>query len=267
MIKRNKKPVIYILHHMARSGGTIISRCLGSMNDIVLLSEIHPYGYQKQLINPLAQAHEWFNLLQPEDVARIKAHPNFSFVDAIEIIKHRCDEQGLILVIRDWSHIDFTGWPHNSKPAYKLTTAKTLANRFTIIKTATVRHPIDQWLSFKESQSWTGTEFPLDSYLHGYRKFAEIASAIGYERYEDFTEKPETILEKLCNKLRIAYDPDFEDNWGSYQSITTAVRSRDGGLVISKRPRREVEPELIESFSRNKDYQVAIKLLGYHHPF
>lgn len=264
-MKRKKKPVIHILHHMARSGGTIISRCLGSMNNIVLLSEIHPYGYQKQLINPLAQAHEWFDLLQPDDMTRIKENPNFSFVDAIEMIKNRCDERKQMLVIRDWSHIDFTGWPHNNKPAYKLTTAKTLACRFTIVRTATVRHPIDQWLSFRESQSWAGSEFSLDKFLYGYRKFSEVAVKMGYERYEDFIDKPEFILDKLCRKLRIPFDPHFEDNWGSYQSITTATRDRDGGFVISKRPRRAVESELIDSFSSNKDYQVAIKLLGYRH--
>ncbi len=218
-----------------------------------------------QLINPLAQAHEWFNLLKHEDISRIKNNHPFPFVDAIELIKYRCDERNLTLVIRDWSHIDFTGWPHNSKPAYKLTTAKTLASRFTIVKTATVRHPIDQWLSFEESQSWTGTEFSLDSYLSGYRKFSEVAATMGYERYEDFTDKPEMVLEKLCHKLRIPYDSNFKDSWGSYQSITTATRDRDGGFVISKRPRREVAPELMESFVRNKDYQVAIKLLGYNH--
>lgn len=266
MKKRKKKPVIHLLHHMARSGGTIISRCLGCMQKIALLSEIHPYGYQKQLINPLAQAHEWFDLFKPEDIALIKGPQPLSFIEAIEMIKTRSDEKGLTLVIRDWSHIDYTGWPHNSNPTYKLTTAKTLASRFTIVKTATVRHPIDQWLSLNESQSWADTEFSLDNFLFGYRKFAETAVDIGYGRYEDFVDNPKNFLENLCQKLRIAYDPDFENNWANYQSITTAVRSRDGGFSISKRPRREVEPELFELFSSNKDYQKAIKLLGYKHP-
>jgi hypothetical protein len=266
MKNRNKKPVIHLLHHMARSGGTIISRCLGCMKDIVLLSEIHPLGYELQYINPLAQAHEWFNLLEPEDLARVQFNQPISFVEAIELIKRRCDERGLTLVIRDWSHMDFTGWPHNNKPSYKLTTARVLASRFTIIKTATVRHPIDQWLSFSESQSWTGTEFSLGNYLKGYRKFAEAAAKMGYERYEDFADNPKMILEKLCKKLRINYDAQFEDNCNSYQSITTATRDRDGGFSISKRPRRPVEDELIESFAGNKDYKAAIKILGYKHP-
>jgi len=95
MKKNKKKPVIHVLHHMARSGGTIISRCLGCMNNIALLSEIHPYGYENQLINPLAQAHEWFNLLTPEDIEKIKASHPFPFIDAIELIKQRCDERNL----------------------------------------------------------------------------------------------------------------------------------------------------------------------------
>ena len=39
---------------MARSGGTIICRCLASMERIVLLSEIHPLG--ARMFNPLDQA-------------------------------------------------------------------------------------------------------------------------------------------------------------------------------------------------------------------
>lgn len=267
MKKLGKKPVIPILHHMARSGGTIISKCLACMEKIALLSEIHPYGYKKQYINPLAQAHQWFGLLNPGDIARIQNGPPPSFADAVELIKRRCDERGLALVIRDWSHLDFTGWPHVSKPAYKLTTAKTLSRRFKVISSASVRHPIDQWLSFRESQSWTGKELTLDRYLYGYRKFAEQAAKIGYVRYEDFTDEPALILEKLCNKLGIPFDPLFNEKWNDYKWITTATRARDGGSVISNRPRRHVDAELLESFSRNKDYRFAVELLGYGHPF
>jgi len=37
------KPRIRLLHQLGRSGGTLISRCLGSMQGVVLLSEIHPF--------------------------------------------------------------------------------------------------------------------------------------------------------------------------------------------------------------------------------
>lgn len=251
---------------MARSGGTIISRCLACMNNVALLSEIHPFGYEKQLFDPLTQAQQWFNLLTADDITMIRNRQPYPFVDAIRLIKKRCDQRNLSLVIRDWSHIDFTGWPHNPSPSYRLTTAKALSKKFRIINTASVRHPIDQWLSFKESQSWTGTELSLDTYLYGYRKFAEQAQKIGFIRYEDFVNSPESIMEQLCVNLGLPYDPTFMDKWNLHQSVTTAVRERDGGNAIVQRPRPYVEPALIQEFSGNEDYLIAIELLGYNHP-
>ncbi len=49
------KPAIRVLHQLARTGGTIISKCLGAMAGVVLLSEINPRGVETY--NPLAQAH------------------------------------------------------------------------------------------------------------------------------------------------------------------------------------------------------------------
>lgn len=264
--QKNKKSDVRILHHMARSGGTIISRCLGCMDNIALLSEIHPFGYENKIIDPLAQAHQWFNLFNQSDINLVKNRHPYPFVDAIRLINKRCEEKNLSLVIRDWSHIDFTGWPHNPSPSYELTTANTLSKKFNIVKTATVRHPIDQWLSFKESQSWTGAELSLDTYLIGFRKFAEHANKIGYIRYEDFVESPVNIMGKICDNLNLTFDPEFIEKWTDNTSITTAVRKRDGGSIISKRPRQAVDAAELESFSSNEDYRAAIEILGYNHP-
>ena len=38
------KPTIRIIHHFACSGGTLISRCLSSMPNVFLLSEVHPHS-------------------------------------------------------------------------------------------------------------------------------------------------------------------------------------------------------------------------------
>lgn len=266
MSEDTQKPVVRILHHMARSGGTIISKCLGCMGGVILLSEIHPFGYKKQYFNPLWQAHHWFGLLRPMDLNKIKVGSPLGFQDAINMICERCMERNLTLVIRDWSHIDFTGWPHNMNPSYKLSTAYALSPYCKIINAATVRHPIDQWISFRESQSWVGKEYPIERYLFGYRKFAEVASRIGYVKYEDFVENPSHALKKICTMLHVSFDPEYTINWRNYKSITTAPGPRDSGSTIFKRPRRELSEELLGSFLNNKDYYISINLLGYDHP-
>src|SRR5918996_211348 len=47
-----------LLHQMARSGGTVISRCLACMSGVALLSEVHARA--TGFVDPLAQAQAWF---------------------------------------------------------------------------------------------------------------------------------------------------------------------------------------------------------------
>ena len=67
------KPVLRVLHHMARRGSTVISRCLGSMDDVVLLSEIHPYGCSVH--NPVLQATEWFQMFTENELQEVSNDP------------------------------------------------------------------------------------------------------------------------------------------------------------------------------------------------
>jgi len=58
-----------ILHHLARTGGTLISRCLGSMDGVCLLSEISHLGTSH--VNPLQQAADWYGLVQVDEVREL----------------------------------------------------------------------------------------------------------------------------------------------------------------------------------------------------
>jgi len=47
------KPKLWVLHNMPRSGGTLLSKCLGSMSEHILLSEIHPDAQHAMSFNAL----------------------------------------------------------------------------------------------------------------------------------------------------------------------------------------------------------------------
>ena len=82
--RRAGRPTLRLVHHMARSGGTLISRCLGCMSGVLLLSEIHPLGTAQ--FNPLVQAQRWYGLLSSQDLADLRARRRVGFVEAIELI-------------------------------------------------------------------------------------------------------------------------------------------------------------------------------------
>ena len=261
--RRAARPTLRLVHHMARSGGTLISRCLGCMSGVLLLSEIHPLGTAQ--FNPLVQAQRWYGLLSSQDLAELKARGRIAFGDAIDLIYRRAADAGQRLVIRDWSHLDFTGVPFIANPAYRLLTAEALAGRFELRQVCTVRHPLDQWLSLRQLAVIHG-KLPLGAYLAGYRRFAEQACAIGFLRYEDFAADPGTIMKELCRRLEVRFDRHFAERWSSYAFVTGDVSGSRGGCQIQPVPRRTAEAGLLDELAASADYQASLELLGYHHP-
>jgi hypothetical protein len=258
------RPRIRILHQMSRSGGTIISKCLGCMKDLVLLSETHPSG--TQWFNPLHQASEWFNILTNADLQDLQKGPSLGFEDLIDLLLERSKGQNKTLVLRDWSHLDFIAIPFLEKASYRLSTAEVLSHSFEVTNTATVRHPVDQWLSLESLQLMRG-QVTLEAYLRGYVRFAEYCNRIGFIRYEDFTRSPAKQMERLCERLSVRYDPSFMQKWWKYTKITGDTNSQRG-------PRREIRPlpprkipgGLLEKFEKSPDYIRSIEILGYEHP-
>jgi len=258
------KPTIRILHNMARTGGTVISKCLGCMQDVTMLSEIHPLG--KQWINPLQQAHDWFNLLTDIDMQFLKDNGHISFEDTIFLIHQRCLEHDKTLLIRDWSHLDFTAIPFMAEPSYKLATYEGLSNKFEVIRTAIVRHPIDQWLSLSNLKIMQG-KITLEEFLKGYLRFATYCREMHFTRYEDFCTSTEKEIKKLCERLSLNYDPKFTINWHRYDTITGDINSRGRYQGdIKPVPRRKMGDGTMEQFERNTDYLESIEILGYGHP-
>jgi hypothetical protein len=255
------KPPLRVVHNLARSGGTLICRCLGSMRGVAVLSEIHPMAIQ--LMNPVAQAKHWFGLLSEDDCARV----TIGFEDAIELIARRSAERGMQLVIREWSHWDYIGLPFVDQPRYRSLLVDILQDRFRLFAAAIVRHPIDQWLSLRELALIQG-KVSLGSFLQGYRRYADLCVQTGFLRYEDFTCAPQEQLALLCRTLELNYDAGFSHRWPENDRFTGHRGGARGEQVkeIRQLPRRKMEPGLLEAFEADQNYREILNLLGYVHP-
>ncbi len=247
---------------MARTGGTVIGKCLASMDSIMFFSEIHP-----QIINEMSiieQAYNWFDLLGPVDMKRLFNMKSVGFNDSLDMIFQKCKEQKKSLVIRDWSHIDFTKTTYKEKPSFKLTTSNYIAQRFPVIRTAIVRHPIDQWLSLRELRIIQLDPISPRSFLYGYSRFAEYCNQIGFIRYEDFIKNPNNTLKSLCQRLELVFDPCYNYRWYEYSKITGDIHGAGrGGDEIKPLPRRPIKSEQLLAFEKNPDYIYSLELLGY----
>ena len=262
----SEKPVIRLFHQLARTGGTLISRCLGCMDEITLLSEIHPFG--SKVHNPLEQAHKWFQLFSKEDIDNIASHPH-AYVDAIQLIHDRATEAGKTLVIRDWTHIDFTGIPFTDTPTYSLLNVELLSERFTVLSYASVRHPIDQWLSLSKLSMYIGNQkLTIAHFMRGYLAFAKLAKQMGYIKYEDFAKHSDTALTDLCTGLELNFDSNYLDNWSTYSTITgdntTSSQSRfSKRTTIESTQATPVRASLLDQFTSNQDFIDSIEILDY----
>lgn len=261
------RPVIRVLRHMARSGGTLISRCLGSMGGVALLSEIHPGGLTH--FNPLAQAVEWHGLMTPGEVERLRrSGKRPGFAEVIADLQRRARERGLALVLREWSHLDVIGLPF-AAPTMRPAMIEALAPRFEVVQAFTVRHPVDQHLSLSGLGPIPG--LGLAAYLRGCRVFAQWAAEAGgpgFVRYEDFTRDPDAALATLCERLRVGFDPGYRDRWASYDKVTGDVSAKMGGRGAGEARIRPLEPRprpegLLEAFRAHDDYRITLELLGY----
>ena len=254
-----KKPIIRIIHHMARTGGTVISKCLASMDEVILLSEIHPLGIKK--FNPVSQAHEWYDLFSEQEMQDILAAA-LEFSDMVRIINDRVDKHGKKLVLRDWSHLDFTAVPFLPKASYRLQLYDSLVPEFDIFCIATTRHPIDQWLSLDNLAIMNG-KINLQQYLYGFLKFAEKAKQIGFIRYEDFIRQPDETLRRVTGSLQISFDAGYKDKWMHYTNVTGDTANKQQEIKPQKKP--QLKRNVLKKFEKSKDYWAALDILGYEH--
>ena len=248
---------------MARSGGTLVSKCLASMNEVMLLSEIHPRAGDR--FSPVRQAADWFGLVSPEEVLRVDGAAQFPA--AIALLCQRAEAQGRKLLLREWSHLDFYGLPFIADPAWRSSLVEALAASFVLRRVVLIRHPVDQLISLVRLPALGGS-LDLDRFLRGYRLLAEMAVEHGFVRYEDFTRDPDVALQRLCGLLDLDFDPGYAQRWAGWDRITGDIEPSRGNVVAEIRPlpRPALRPDLLPMLLASEDYRRSLELLGYAYP-
>ncbi|MBC7135783.1 sulfotransferase [Oceanibaculum nanhaiense] len=251
-----------LLHQLARSGGTLVNRLMLAQG-VAVLSEVHPLGWAT--LDPLAQARDWFGLIGADDLLGRDALP---YTDALALTAANARRKRRPLLIRDWSHLDFMPLGLGLKPALTSAQVEALAGRFTLIRTATVRHPLDQWLSLAAMLAAEGRpprQAELEAWLDGIEGFAVMAAAIGFVRYEDIAADPAGGMEELCRKLDLAFDPARLEGWRETTQFSTGgVPGRAASSAeIERLEPRPAPPHILHRLNRDRRYRQALDLLGY----
>jgi hypothetical protein len=128
-------------------------------------------------------------------------------------------------VVRSWEHLDYYGPPFVAKRADAAAECRgSLSPVADLARVATVRHPLDQWISLADAGGHAGAPERSSSTWPGIRKFVETCLPETVIRYEDFTREPGCVSSRrMCDALRVAFDPTYKERWPDYATITGDV--------------------------------------------
>jgi hypothetical protein len=245
------------VHHLACTGGTVISKCLAAMPRVALVSEVNPlnrFGSKFEPTNPLLLLERSYRELTLEEVQE-------DFLSRMAQAVKICRNDGMDLVIRDHSHTDFCmgAAPREFSPIRDF-----LADQYELVSVVTVRHPLDSYLGLV-AQGWHTQFTPntLEEYCRRYLAFLDRYSDLPLRRYEDFCSSPEAFMQELCELLELEYSPTFLERFGTFKL------SGDSGRVstteITPRPRRAIPDEVQGDLESSVSYKRLLEELGYSH--
>lgn len=277
------------------------------MDNIILLSEIHPkgvailldhYGQSNMsgecsieqsrlsmilLFHPIVQAKYWHGLPLKAAESDLKLRPEEEeFLAYIEEIYDVVNGNHQFLVIRDWCHLDYTGVPF-CEPTHVNYLNQLLIQKFSLNEVYLIRHPIDCLISIakkipidktsgQQVDLETYLKIYLEAYLDGYLCYIQSAPVGQLIKYEDFVDAPDVTLRRITHMLGIPYDQMWTTKWKQYSKVTgdtpTILTSQgDQEVAIKPRPRSPVDVKILQAFERSSTYQEILALSGYGHPF
>ncbi len=251
-------PPLRSIHHMACTGGTLISRCLAALPNTVLLSEIDPLSRMHMSEVPhfsptdlLRGFRQSVRPVSEDDLIAI-------FAAAVETASQRLGAKGQHLIIRDHAHSHFAT---DTNPDTRPTLHEMLAALGRVCSVVTVRHPLDSFLALLVPGWEKHLEPPtLGEYARRYTLFLDRHAGLPIVTYEDFVADPDGKLQQLSALLDLPYHPlatQFID------AVTLTGDSGRTGSVIAPRPRRPV-PEAVEAQRQESPaYQALCARLGY----
>ena len=257
---------VAVFHQMARTGGTLINRCLGSMRHVRVLSEVHPLDPQRKIAR---QAAAWFGLLNEEDLPWLRGFdsrdPLEAYAEIVARLAERCAAKGQHLVLRDWSHLDYLGVPFVHRPPLRLLTERALRNRCNLRQAFVVRHPAPQYASCA-SRPGMAPHLTPQRFVAAYGAFARLAAERGFQRYEDVAADPDGALRALCDRLALPFDAGYRERWQTYDKLTgdNAGPSRSfAQSEIGELPLRPLDAAVLAALRAEPDYEESLALLGY----
>lgn len=257
-LEQDSEPVRTV-HHLACTGGTLVSKCIASMPGVQLLSEIDP-------LSPLAGGHKPTTRFAPSDVALRLRHGTRPmtqdvlvelFQAEIRTVHDAVCRVGQRLVIRDHAHSHFT---FGSEVPGRPTLREMIAMVLPVRSLVTVRNPYDSFVSLRRNR-WIHFE-PGDfgTYCGRYHAMLDAYANVPIVRYEDLLADPQATMSHLCKVLDLPFSSHFVSTYSAFELTGDSGRS---GSELAARPRTPESIEVESAWGQSGAVRSLLNRLGY----
>ena len=205
-----------VFYSFARSGGTLVNRCLGAVKGNLVLSEVNPHGAQVPIE---VQARDWLGLVKEEEFAAFGAQ---GYGAKIRSLADKAAARGQHLIIRDWTTLNFLRGLHfqYSDPSLVLEQEIYLARYGLVPRVAVL---VRRAAAVYESIVRTFDHFRdlrVDDFGAAYGAYARAVAGYPIFQFERFCADPRGELRRLCDVLGAAYAESFLADFRSFDRCT-----------------------------------------------
>ncbi|HCG5284340.1 TPA: hypothetical protein NJZ47_002254 [Vibrio parahaemolyticus] len=222
---QKNKPTLRIVHHLACSGGTLISKCISSMPNVYLLSEVHPFtdlGIDRD--NPRYAPSDISSLAKYAKIPKQRELAGKIFRRSIDEAYQHVENIGGILVLRDHTHADFN--TEEAIPSIS-STIDLLRRDYNVKSILTIRNPIDSYSSLVRN-GWV--HFKPQTFDEYCKRFFILLGQFKQNqvfKYEDFVDCPQQQMKLMSQALELPFDEQFEDIFGVFKITGDSGMSSD----------------------------------------
>ncbi len=253
-----QKPLIRVIHHLACSGGTLVSKCLSALPNVYLLSEVHPYtklhlgvGKAKYAPSDLASLAKYANIPQADKISKE------IFINSVKAINEQVERSAGSLILRDHTHSDYcVGDSVVGQPS--VTSA--LENDFEVVSLITLRDPVDSYASLLKNNWLHFSPVSFDEYCARVLSFLNAYPEATVIKYEDFVSDPQTQMKLMCDALQLKYNDAFENVFDVFNVTGDSGRKSE---YITPRGRRDLSIELTSEIKESSFFSVIQEKFGY----
>ncbi|WOD06171.1 sulfotransferase [Marinomonas sp. GJ51-6] len=258
---KEEKPTIRVIHHFACSGGTLVSKCLSAIPNVFLLSEVHPLSKNHASGKPKYLPSDITTLARYAGVPSIEELASKLFTENIITTHDFIESRGGVLILREHTHIDYCiGTEVVNNPVVE----NILSPYFDLKHVVTVRNPIDSYMSLVKAGWVQFLPATFDEYCKRFLAFISHYPEKSIFKYEDFVEKPDKQLKKICHCLELEFDEEYLDIFDIFSVTGDSGRKSSD---IAKRERYTLDVNFLSEIEHSENFKKILKKLKYEKDF